>query len=91
MLVGPRIEVKAIEGDALSTDRYSRDQGAHFAVEAVLVHAEIPRRIAQSQQSGRENQARRCTRIRSDPGAVLDRRLDRPFLDLRRRVLTHRP
>jgi hypothetical protein len=52
MLVGPRIEVKAIEGDALPTDRYDGHPGAHFAIEAVLVHAEIPRRIAQSQQSG---------------------------------------
>lgn len=41
MVVGPRIEVKAIEGDAL---RSYRDDGylrTDFAVEAVLVHAEV--------------------------------------------------
>jgi hypothetical protein len=46
MLVGPRIEVKTVEGHTLSADRYDGHAGAHFAVEAVLVHAEIPRCIA---------------------------------------------
>jgi hypothetical protein len=48
MLVGPRIEVKAIEGHALDSDRNDGHRGAHLAVEAVLVHAEIPRRIPES-------------------------------------------
>jgi hypothetical protein len=46
MLVGPCIEVKAIEGFALHSDRNDGHPGAHLAVEAVLVHAEITRRIA---------------------------------------------
>jgi len=45
MLVGPRIEVKPIEGHALDSHRKDGHAGAHLAVEAVLVHAEIPRRI----------------------------------------------
>jgi hypothetical protein len=91
MLVGPRIEVKAIEGDALATDRYDGYPRPHLKFEAVLVHAEIPRRIAQPQQSGRESEARGCTWIPIDPGAVPDQRLCRSSQDLRRQVLTHDP
>ena len=46
MLVGPGVEVKAIEGHALDSDRDDGYTGAHLAVEAVFVHAEIPRRIS---------------------------------------------
>lgn len=52
MLVGPRVEVKAIEGHALDSDRNDGHTGAHLAVEAVLVHAEIPWRIPESYESG---------------------------------------
>ena len=55
MLVGPRIEVKAIEGDALATDRYDGYPRPHLKFEAVLVHAEIPRRIPESYESGGDN------------------------------------
>lgn len=41
IVVRPCIEVNAIEGDSLDADAESEDAGAHFAVEAVLVHAEI--------------------------------------------------
>ena len=50
MVVGPCIEVKAVEGDAL---RSYRDDGylrTDFAVEPVLVHAEIGRRITKSDE-----------------------------------------
>ena len=40
MLVGPGVEVKAVEGDALCADWNDGDAWTHFAVEAVLVHAE---------------------------------------------------
>lgn len=41
MVVGPRIEVKAVKGDPLRSNRDDSDVRAHFAVEPVLVHAEI--------------------------------------------------
>jgi hypothetical protein len=65
MLVGPRIEVKAIEGDALDSDRNDGHTRAHLAVEAVLVHAEIPRRFPESYESGRN---RRTLLARPLPG-----------------------
>jgi len=46
MLVGPGVEVKAIEGFALRSDRDDGYPRTHFLVEAVLVHAEIARRIS---------------------------------------------
>jgi hypothetical protein len=65
MLVGPRIEVKAIEGHALDSDRNDDYTGAHLAVEAVLVHPEVSRRIPQSDESGRN---RRTLLARASPG-----------------------
>ena len=41
IVVRPCIEVNAVEGDSLDADAKGEDAGAHFAVEAVLVHAEI--------------------------------------------------
>jgi hypothetical protein len=41
MLVGPGVEVKAVEGDAVRADWNDRDARPHLAVEAFLVHAEI--------------------------------------------------
>jgi hypothetical protein len=41
MVVGPRVEVKAVKGDALRSDRDDSDVRTDFAVEPVLVHAEI--------------------------------------------------
>jgi hypothetical protein len=54
MLVGPRVEVKPIERHALDSDRDDGHTGANLAVEAVLVHAEIPRRIPESDEPGRD-------------------------------------
>src|SRR5579883_759500 len=51
MVVGPCIEVKAVEGDALCSDRDYSYLRTHFAVEAVLVHAEIRRRIPKSNET----------------------------------------
>src|SRR6185437_5021915 len=50
MVVGPCIEVKAVEGDALGSygdDSYLRTD---FAVEPVLVHAEIGRCVTKSDE-----------------------------------------
>ena len=51
IVVRPCIEVNAIEGDSLDADAESEDDGAHFAVEAVLVHAEIGGCVAQSDKA----------------------------------------
>jgi len=48
IVVRPRIEVNAVEGDSLDTDAQARHARAHFAVEAVLVHAEIGGGVAHS-------------------------------------------
>jgi hypothetical protein len=50
MLVGPRVQVKPIEGDALRTNGDHGHPWAHLPVEAVLVHAEVPRRIPQPEE-----------------------------------------
>ena len=41
IVVRPRIEVNAVKGDSLNADAQGEDAGAHFPVEAVLVHVEI--------------------------------------------------
>jgi len=51
IVVRPCIEVNAIEGDSLDTDAKSEDAGAHFAVKAVLVHAEVRGCVAQSDEA----------------------------------------
>ena len=51
IVVRPCIEVNAIEGDSLDTDAESEDAGAHFAVETVLVHAEVGGCVAQTDEA----------------------------------------
>jgi hypothetical protein len=41
MVVGPRVEVKAVKGDALRSDRDDSDVRPDFTVEPILVHAKI--------------------------------------------------
>ena len=60
IVVRPCIEVNAVEGDSLDADAESEDAGAHFAVEAVLVHAEVRGCVAQSDEAG----CSRCVRFR---------------------------
>jgi hypothetical protein len=48
IVIRPGIEVKAIEGNSLRTDPDRRQARADVAVEAVFVHAEIPRRVAKA-------------------------------------------
>ena len=52
IVVRPCIEVNAVEGDSLNADAQGEDAGAHFAVETVLVHAEIGRCVAQADEAG---------------------------------------
>jgi hypothetical protein len=69
MVVGPRIEVKAVEGDALCSHRDGSDARTHVAVESVLVHAEIGRRVAKPDEAGNGGAGRSasCTAIRAAP------------------------
>lgn len=54
IVVGPGIEVKTIEGDALHANSYGWNLGADIAVEAVLVHPEISGGIAEPYKSWRQ-------------------------------------
>jgi hypothetical protein len=51
IVVRPCIEVNAIEGDALDADAERKDARAHFAVEAVFVHAEVGGRVTESDEA----------------------------------------
>jgi len=55
IVVRPRIEVNAVEGDSLDADAQGGDAGAHFAIEAVLVHAEIGGGVAHADEAGRRS------------------------------------
>ena len=60
IVVRPRIEVNAVEGDSLNADAKGEDAWAHFPVEAVLVHAEIGGGVTQSDEAGRRGVRSRC-------------------------------
>ena len=47
IVVGPGIEVKTVEGDPLRTYRDCGEARTNVAIEAIFVHAEIRRRVAQ--------------------------------------------
>jgi hypothetical protein len=50
IVLGPLIEVKAVEGNALDADADLGHEGADFGIEPVAVHAEVVRRIAQANE-----------------------------------------
>lgn len=54
MRVDPRIEVKAIEGDAVYVDGDLQEQRPHLGVEAVAVHPEIRGDVPLADQSREE-------------------------------------
>jgi hypothetical protein len=58
ILIRPGIEVKPVKGDALGADRDGLYQRANLAIEAVLVHAEVGRGIAQPDESRHERDRR---------------------------------
>ena len=60
IVVRPCIEVNAVEGDSLSADAEGENAWADFAVEAVLVHAEIGGCVAQSDEAWRRGVRLRC-------------------------------
>jgi hypothetical protein len=39
IVVDPGVQFKAVEGDALATDRNGDEMRAHLAIEAISVHA----------------------------------------------------
>lgn len=87
MLLDPGIEIKAIEGFALDADRNQRQPGPNLFIEAVFVHAEIPRRIPEPEKAGEEAGASQDARRAQAPICGL-------FVESfrrRRRVPTHDP
>jgi hypothetical protein len=54
ILIRPRVEVNAVKSDSLNADAYGEHARTHFPIEAVLVHAEIPRCVPQTQEAGHE-------------------------------------
>ena len=56
MLVGPRIEIKAVEGDPLPPDRDLGEQRADRGDEAVAIHAEVGGRVAQPDEAGKDGE-----------------------------------
>jgi hypothetical protein len=75
MVIGPGIQVKAVEGDPLRSDWNDGHARAHLSVEAVLVHAEVRRRISQTDEAGRDVIAGGLSV--GTAGAVLKTMLDR--------------
>ena len=51
IVVGPGIEVKPVKGDPLGADRDRKEDGTNLTIEAILVHAEIRRRVAQPDEA----------------------------------------
>jgi hypothetical protein len=62
IFVRPCVEVNAVEGDSLDADAQGEDARPHFAVEAVLVHAEIGGGVAHADEAGRWRRERRRAR-----------------------------
>jgi hypothetical protein len=60
IVVRPCIEVNAVEGDSLNANAQGEHTRPHFAVEAVLVHAEIGGGVAQSDEAWRRGVRLRC-------------------------------
>lgn len=58
MLLHPGVEFKPVEGDALGANGDFGDMGADFGVEAVAVHAQVARGVAEADQPGEEREPR---------------------------------
>jgi hypothetical protein len=54
IVVRPGIEVKAIEGHSLRTDRDRAKEGAYVAIEMIFVHAQVGGCVAQSDEARQE-------------------------------------
>jgi len=60
IVVNPAVQFKPVKGNGLLAEGDFGEQGAHFGVELVPVHAEIPRRIAQPDQARQQRKAAAC-------------------------------
>jgi hypothetical protein len=54
MFLCPGVQFKSVERNALRADRNLCDVAADLRVEAVAVHAEVARRIAESDEAGED-------------------------------------
>ena len=88
MLLDPGIEIKAIEGFALDADWNQRQPGPDLFIEAVLVHAEIPRRIPEPEEAGEEAGGSQDGRVAQ---ALISGLFVESFRRRRGRALTHDP
>jgi hypothetical protein len=64
IVIRPGVQINAIEGDALRADGNRRDVRTHVVIEAVLVHAEVSRRVAQANEAWQELRLRILKRHR---------------------------
>jgi len=63
ILVCPAIEVKAIKGHSLHADGKMGKCGTNFPIEAVLIHAQVSRCIAQADVSRRHGMRGRVSEL----------------------------
>ena len=63
IVVCPAIEVKAIKGHSLHADGKIGECGTDFPVESVLIHAQVPRCIAQADESRRHDMRGRVSEL----------------------------
>jgi hypothetical protein len=61
IVVCPSIEVKAIKGHSLHADWKVDECGTDFAIEAILIHTQVLRRIAQADESRRHGMRGRAS------------------------------
>jgi hypothetical protein len=54
-LIYPGVEFKSVEGDALLADANFCQMRPYYCVEAVAIHTEVARRIAETNQPGRDS------------------------------------
>jgi len=54
MLLCPRVQFKPVESHALGADRDLGEIAADLGVEAVAVHAEVGRRVAETNEAGED-------------------------------------
>ena len=96
IVVGPGIEVKPVEGDALRPYRDRGEQRANVAIEAIFVHAKIRRSVAHANEARHQTRwlgkETHLLRERMSCGRIFDHR--RPYEPVvpvvQRQVVTYR-
>jgi hypothetical protein len=54
MVLGPRVEVNPIKGNAMNSNGDFGNETTYFAAKSIAVHAEVAVRVAQADQLWRE-------------------------------------